>query len=73
MTYADNAELDRYYEKVGRAFAQFQPTIDDGDLQALVQENRIVGPLSDTRTIESMEIVDIPPGSSARITVTPRS
>ena len=70
MTYADNAELDRYYEKVGRAFAQFQPTIDDGDLQALVQENRIVGPLSDTRTIESMEIVDIPPGSSARITVT---
>ena len=70
MTYADNEELDRYYEKVGRAFAQFQPTIDDGDLQALVQENRIVGPLSDTRTIESMKIDDIPPGSSARITVT---
>ena len=69
MTYADNAELDRYYEKVGRAFAQFQPTIDDGDLEALVQENRIVGPLSDTRTIESIEIVDIAPGSSARITV----
>ncbi|AOV58526.1 short tail fiber protein [Synechococcus phage S-CAM3] len=70
MTYADNTELDRYYEKVGRAFAQFQPTIDDGDLEALVQENRIVGPLSDTRTIESMKIDDIPPGSSARITVT---
>ena len=70
MTYADNKELDRYYEKVGRAFAQFQPTIDDGDLQALVQENRIVGPLSDTRTIESMRIDDIPPGSSATITVT---
>ena len=70
MTYADNPELDRYYEKVGRAFAQFQPTIDDGDLEALVQENRIVGPLSDTRTIESMKIDDIPPGSSARITVT---
>jgi hypothetical protein len=70
MTYADIQELDRYYEKVGRAFAQFQPSIDDGDLQALVQENRIVGPLSDTRTIESMKIDDIPPGSSARITVT---
>ena len=70
MTYADNPELDRYYEKVGRAFAQFQPTIDDGDLEALVQENRIVGPLSDTRTIESMEIVDISGTSTSRITVT---
>ena len=69
MTYADNNELDRYYEKVGRAFAQFQPTIDDGELQALVQENRIVGPLSDTRTIESLEINDISGTSTARITV----
>ena len=69
MTYADNAELDRYYEKVGRAFAQFQPTIDDGDLEALVQENRIVGPLSDTRTIESLKIEDISGTSTARITV----
>jgi hypothetical protein len=70
MTYADNKELDRYYEKVGRAFAQFQPTIDDGEFEALVQENRIVGPLSDTRTIESIKIEDYDGGSSALITVT---
>jgi len=58
MTYADTEELDRYYEKVGRSFAQFQPTIDDGDFEALVQENRIVGPLSDTRRIESIKVQD---------------
>ena len=70
MTYAGNEELDRFYEKVGRAFAQFQPTIDDGELEALVQETRIVGPLSDTRTVESIEVVDIPGTSTARFTVT---
>jgi hypothetical protein len=70
MTYAGNDELDRFYEKVGRAFAQFQPTIDDGELEALVQETRIVGPLSDTRTVESIEINDIPGTSQSRLTVT---
>ena len=70
MTYAGNDELDKYYEKVGRAFAQFQPTIDDGELQALVQETRIVGPLSDTRTVEQVEVNDIPGTSTARFTVT---
>ena len=58
MTYADRSDLDNYYEKVGKAFQQFQPTIDDGGLEALVQENRIVGPLSDSRTIESIKIED---------------
>ena len=70
MTYAGNDELDRYYEKVGRAFAQFQPTIDDGELEALVQETRIVGPLSDTRTVESVKVVDVPGTSTSRLTVT---
>ena len=70
MTYAGNDELDRYYEKVGRAFAQFQPTIDDGELEALVQETRIVGPLSDTRTVEQIQVVDIPGTSQSRLTVT---
>ena len=58
MEYADKSDLDNYYSKVGKAFQQFQPTIDDGDLQSLVQENRIVGPLSDSRTIESIKIDD---------------
>jgi hypothetical protein len=58
MEYAENAELDTYYQKVGKSFSLFQPTIDDGDLQVLPQENRIVGPLSDTRSIISVELVD---------------
>jgi hypothetical protein len=58
MEYADSSDLDNYYDKVGKAFQQFQPTIDDGGLEALVQENRIVGPLSDSRTIESIRIDD---------------
>ncbi|AMO43039.1 tail protein [Cyanophage S-RIM32] len=58
MTYADREDLDNYYDKVGKAFQQFQPTIDDGGLEALVQENRIVGPLSDSRTIENIRVDD---------------
>ena len=58
MEYADKTDLDNYYDKVGKAFQQFQPTIDDGDLETLVQENRIVGPLSDSRTIDSIKIDD---------------
>jgi len=57
MEYAENEELDRYYEKVARAFALFQPTIDDGDFEPLPQENRIVGPLSDTRSIVNIKLV----------------
>ena len=54
MEYAENSDLDLYYDKVGKAFSEFQPTIDDeGELDPLVQENRIVGPLSDSRSIDS--------------------
>ena len=56
MTYAEEQELDLYYSKVAQAFALFQPTIDDGDLNALPQENRIVGPLSDTRSIVNIRL-----------------
>jgi hypothetical protein len=56
MTYADNADLDLYYEKVGAAFSLFQPTIDDGDLEPLPQENRIVGPLSDSTSIVNIRL-----------------
>ena len=58
MEYADTEELDNYYEKVGRAFSRFQPEIDDGEFETLVQENRIVGPLSDTRRIESIKLIE---------------
>lgn len=70
MTYADTEDLDAYYEKVGRAFALFQPTIDDGEFEALVQENRIVGPLSDTRRIESIKVQDSSPAGTITATVT---
>ena len=58
MTYADTDDLQLYYDKVGTAFALFQPTIDDGDFTALPQENRIVGPLSDTRSIINIRLVE---------------
>jgi hypothetical protein len=70
MEYADNEELDRYYSKVARAFSRFQPSIDDGDFEALVQENRIVGPLSDTRRIESIKITDSSPVGTITVQVT---
>ena len=70
MEYAENKELDLYYEKVGKAFSKFQPTIDDvGELDALVQENRIVGPLSDSSSIDSLKIEDVG-ASRAKITIT---
>ena len=59
MEYAERKDLDAFYEKVGIAFSRYQPTIDEeGEFDALVQENRIVGPLSDTRSIESIKVVD---------------
>jgi hypothetical protein len=56
MEYAEDFELKNYYEKVGKAFMLFQPTIDDGEFEALPQENRIVGPLSDTRNIVNIRL-----------------
>jgi len=70
MTYADEQDLNDYYEKVGRSFSLYQPTIDDGDLQALVQENRIVGPLSDTRNITNIRLEDNANASKVTIVVT---
>jgi hypothetical protein len=71
MEYADNDELDKYYTKVGRAFAKFQPTIDDdGEFEALVQENRIVGPLSDTRRIDNIQVFDSAPPGKLTLRVT---
>jgi hypothetical protein len=57
MEYAEDFELEEYYRKVATSFSLFQPTIDDGDFEALPQENRIVGPLSDTRSIVNLRLV----------------
>ena len=70
MEYADNDELELYYRKVATAFQEYQPTIDDeGEFEELVQENRIVGPLSDSRSIEKIRITNTS-NSSSVVTVT---
>jgi len=74
--YADKEELQLLYRKIAKAFSAFQPTIDDpGEFDVRVQENRIVGPLSDSRAIESLQFDDATsdpsiPGSNVRVTVT---
>ena len=57
--YADSEELGLFYRKIAKAFSAYQPTIDDpGEFGFNVQENRIVGPLSDSRVIESLKLTD---------------
>ena len=69
--YAEKPELDLYYTKVAKAFAQYQPTIDDqNEFGANVSENRIVGPLSDLRSIESIQVVDSSPVGTVTVNVT---
>ena len=74
--YADTEELSLFYRKIAKGFSAYQPTIDDpGEFDFRVQENRIVGPLSDSRVIESLTFNDattIPsiPASTSEIEVT---
>ena len=74
--YADKEELQLLYRKIAKAFSAFQPAIaQPGEFDVRVQENRIVGPLSDSRAIESLQFDDATsdpsiPGSNVRVTVT---
>ena len=69
--YAQKKDLDLYYEKIAKAFSQYQPTIDDADeFGTKVQETRIVGPLSDLRTIESIQVVNSSPVGTVTVNVT---
>jgi hypothetical protein len=74
--YADTEELGLFYRKIAKGFSDYQPTIDDpGEFDFRIQENRIVGPLSDSRVIESLKFNDattIPslPASTSEIEVT---
>ena len=74
--YADTEELSLFYRKIAKAFAGYQPTIDDpGEFDFNIQENRIVGPLSDSRVIESLKLTDATtdptiPASTAEVEVT---
>ena len=69
--YADKEELGLYYQKIAKAFSQYQPTIDDpGEFTERIQETRIVGPLSDIRSIESIECVDSSPAGTISVNIT---
>ena len=69
--YADKEELGLYYQKVAKAFSQYQPTIDDpGEFSDRIQETRIVGPLSDIRSIESIKLTDSAPAGTINVEVT---
>ena len=69
--YAQKKDLDSYYEKISKAFSQYQPTIDDPDeFGTKVQETRIVGPLSDLRTIESIQVINSSPVGTVTVNVT---
>ena len=69
--YADKEELGLYYQKIAKAFSQYQPTIDDpGEFADRIQETRIVGPLSDIRSIESIKCTDSSPAGTITVEVT---
>ena len=69
--YADKEELGLYYQKVAKAFNQYQPTIDDpGEFSERIQETRIVSPLSDIRSIESIKCTDSSPAGTISVEVT---
>ena len=74
--YADTEELSLFYRKIAKGFSDYQPTINDpGEFDFRVQENRIVGPLSDSRVIESLKLTDATtdpsiPASTAEVEVT---
>ena len=69
--YADKEELGLYYQKIAKAFNQYQPTIDDpNEFAPRIQETRIVGPLSDIRSIESIKCTDSSPAGTITVEVT---
>ena len=71
--FATKNELGLLYQKVAKAFSLYQPTIDDpGEFSYKIQENRIVGPLSDSILIEKIKVTNLTGvgAGTADITVT---
>jgi len=64
FTYADNNDLNLFYEKAAKAFANIPDTT--GELFSRIQENRIVGPLQQAgqKSIGALSVV----GSTATFT-----
>tara|TARA_B100000427_G_scaffold72766_1_gene58902 strand:+ start:8249 stop:14758 length:6510 start_codon:yes stop_codon:yes gene_type:complete len=55
FTFADAEDLTLYYDKIGDAYVNMVTDIDvDGAIEETDLENRIVGPLSDKKIIESI-------------------
>jgi len=58
--FATKNDLGLLYQKVAKAFSNYQPTIDDpGEFGFKIQENRIVGPLSDSILIEKIKVTNL--------------
>ena len=69
--YADKEELGLYYQKIAKAFSEYQPTlVDPGEFSERIQETRIVGPLSDIRSIESIKCTDSSPAGTITVEIT---
>lgn len=56
FVYANQSDLDLYYNKVANGFVDIPDNI--GEISSTVQENRIVGPLSDIISIQSINITN---------------
>ena len=72
FVFARKEDLGLLYQKIARAFSAYQPEIDDpGEFAPRVQENRIVGPLTDSNQIESITATNVTVGTNsyAKITV----
>jgi hypothetical protein len=71
--FARKQDLGLLYQKIARAFSAYQPEIDDpGEFAPRVQENRIVGPLTDSNQIENIVVNNVTIGTNSytKITIT---
>ena len=58
----ERTDLEIYYQKISKAFAAVPDTSGDPDtdqIQARVEENRIVGPISDEYRVLQLSLIHI--------------
>ena len=66
FAFTPKSELDLYYKKIASAFVEYQPNIDEeGEFSDRIEETRIVGPLSDRRSIQKIELIPSRESSSS--------
>ena len=71
FVFARKEDLGLLYQKIAKAFSGYQPEIDDPDeFGPRVQENRIVGPLTDSNQIESIKVDNVTVGTASYTKIT---